>query len=194
MNAPPRPRITALPRAAASSMTARVSCASRSWTAVAGSSSAGSGGSDGLGRARGQRRRDALPQAGQLLVVALRLLLRDARRAPRPRATISRSRNSAPNRSASCLADRAARGPNWREMVMTGIGVGRRAVAAPAGRGWRPAPAMRVDQLADRAGRRVERRLLVGGELDLDDLLDARRPSWTGTPTYRPSTPYSPSR
>src|SRR5436309_15485608 len=64
---------------------------------------------------------------------------------------------------------------------------------APAGAPW---PSLRpwspplelelVDQLAHGAGRLVERRLLLGRELDLDDLFDAAAPELDGHADVEP--------
>ena len=85
--------------------------------------SAGSGGMASSGRARGERRGDALPEARQALVVALRLLLGDARPLG------DRADDLAVQElGAEALGERrrdrtCPPAPNWREMVMTGIGV-----------------------------------------------------------------------
>ena len=52
-----------------------------------------------------------------------------------------------------------------------------------------------VDQFLHRGGALLQRGLLSGFEFDLVNFLDAHlEPSFTGTPTYKPLMPYSPSR
>src|SRR5690349_11752699 len=105
-------------------------------------------------------------------------------------ATIARSSISDPKRSARALPMGAPAAPNWREMVITGItsvrshpGHGRVPSGKRVAAARRPAAKKRalagvkprhcIDQLAHGSGRLVEGRLLVSGELDLDDLANA---------------------
>ena len=72
----------------------------------------------------------------------------------------------------------------------TGCPSSSRSAADPTPRGQ---SGQLVDQFLDRRGGRVEGRLLVGGQLDLEDRARCPdRPRTTGTPTNRPSTPNSP--
>ena len=119
MKAPPRPTMTALPPSAASSTTARVSLANRSWMESAGGSSSATAAQQTPERrwpgrtlcaarcwAGARRRSRAVPQECRQLTATC--------------ATIARSRNSASNLAASRRPTGRPSAPNWREMVMTG--------------------------------------------------------------------------
>ena len=177
MKAPPRPTMTALPRSAASSMTARVSgpaARGRPWPAA---ESAGSGGIEASGAPMRERRGDALPDAGQALVVSLGLLLGDARTFG-DRGHDLRSRNSASKRRASSC--RRARRPS-RELREIGDDGHVGDPAGPRSAGGRGLPAAMLRHAARRAPAPASAEASKAAcssarQLDrLDDLLDARR-------------------